>query len=169
MYVKKTIQKPNWEPETHRNARPFGSSMVERQRFGCPDTWSCSCKQTLSSFRFPIMAFKRTSINKKLVKFHVECMLESQILCYLKGSKCLKVFIPFYYFLWFLFQWYHSLYFSVGICYSNAAQWPTYSKRDDLAAHRRCHIESIRHKIILKLWHLYKIFSQSAILDIHSI
>ena len=32
----------------------------------------------------------------------------------------------------------------------------TYWKRDGLEAHRRCHIESIRHKIILRLWHLYK-------------
>ena len=42
------------EPETHQNARPFGSSMADRQRFGCPDTWPCNCKQK-PSFRFPIV------------------------------------------------------------------------------------------------------------------
>ena len=36
--------------------------------------------------------------------------------------------------------------------------WPTHWKRDDLAAHRSCHIKSIRHKLIQKAWHLYKIF-----------
>ena len=42
------------EPETWRNARPFGSSMAERQRFGCLDTWPCSSKQipTLRSMKF---------------------------------------------------------------------------------------------------------------------
>ena len=40
---------------------------------------------------------------------------------------------------------------------------------DDLAPHRRCHFESIRHNLIKKVWHLYKIFLQSAILNIHSI
>ena len=45
----------------------------------------------------------------------------------------------------------------------------THWKRDDLAAHQRCHIESIPHKLIQKVWHLYKIFLQSAILDIPSI
>ena len=44
----------------------------------------------------------------------------------------------------------------------------THWKRDDLAAHRRFHIKSIRHKIPQKVWHLYKIFLLSAILDIHS-
>ena len=39
--------------ETQRNALPFGSSMAELQRFGCQDTWPCSCKQT-TSLRFPI-------------------------------------------------------------------------------------------------------------------
>ena len=41
-------------PETQRNARSFWSSMAERQRFGCLDTWPCSCKQALS-LRFPIL------------------------------------------------------------------------------------------------------------------
>ena len=41
------------EPETQHNARPFGSSMAERQRFGCLDTWSCNCKQR-PSLRSPI-------------------------------------------------------------------------------------------------------------------
>ena len=45
----------------------------------------------------------------------------------------------------------------------------TYWKRDDLVPHRRCHFESIRHNLIKKAWYLYKIFLQSAILDIHSI
>ena len=43
------------EPETQRNARPFGSSMAERQRFGCLDTWPYNCKQT-ASLRSPITA-----------------------------------------------------------------------------------------------------------------
>ena len=42
------------EPETHLNARPFGSNMVERLCFGCLDTWPCNRKQT-PSFRFPII------------------------------------------------------------------------------------------------------------------
>ena len=41
------------EPETNQNARPFGSSMAERQRFGCLDTCPWNCKQT-PSLRFPI-------------------------------------------------------------------------------------------------------------------
>ena len=41
------------EPETQRNARPFGSSMAEWQRFGCLDTWLCNSKQK-PSLRFPI-------------------------------------------------------------------------------------------------------------------
>ena len=41
------------EPETQRNARPFGSSMAEWQRFGCIDNWPCNCKQT-PSLGFPI-------------------------------------------------------------------------------------------------------------------
>ena len=41
------------EPERQQNARPFGSSMAERQRIGCLDTWPCNCKQT-PSLRFPI-------------------------------------------------------------------------------------------------------------------
>ena len=44
------------EPETQRNAWPFGSSMAEWQRFGCHDTWPwnwCNYKQT-SSLWFPI-------------------------------------------------------------------------------------------------------------------
>ena len=41
------------EPESQQTARPFGSSMAERQRFGCLDTWPYNCKQTLS-LRSPI-------------------------------------------------------------------------------------------------------------------
>ena len=37
----------NREPETQQNAQPLGSSMAERQRFGCLDTCLCSCKITL--------------------------------------------------------------------------------------------------------------------------
>ena len=39
--------------ETQQNVRHFGSSMAERQRFGCLYTWPCNCKQTLS-LRSPI-------------------------------------------------------------------------------------------------------------------
>ena len=42
-------------PETQQNARPFGSSMAESQRFGCLHTWPCNCKQT-PPLRFPIEA-----------------------------------------------------------------------------------------------------------------
>ena len=41
------------ELESQRNAPPFGSSMAERQRFGCLDRWPCNCKQT-PTFSFPI-------------------------------------------------------------------------------------------------------------------
>ena len=44
------------EPESHQNARPFGSSMAERQCFGCLDTWPCNCKQ-IPSLRFPMKYF----------------------------------------------------------------------------------------------------------------
>ena len=56
----------------------------------------------------------------------------------------------------------HSTSLSVTPCHS------THWKKDDLEAHRRFHIECIPHKITPKVWQLYKIFLQSAILDIHS-
>ena len=34
------------EHKTQQIARPYGSSMAERQRFGCLNTWLCNCKQT---------------------------------------------------------------------------------------------------------------------------
>ena len=48
------------EPETNQIARPFGSSMAERQRFGYLCTWTYNCKQiprylTVPSLRSPIM------------------------------------------------------------------------------------------------------------------
>ena len=36
LFLGKTIYR---EPETHLNARPFGSSMADWQRFGCLNTW----------------------------------------------------------------------------------------------------------------------------------
>ena len=42
------------ETKTHQNARRFGSSMAERQRFGCLDNWPYNCKQ-IPSLRFPIL------------------------------------------------------------------------------------------------------------------
>ena len=42
-------------------------------------------------------------------------------------------------------------------------------KSDNLAAHGRFQIESIRYKITQKEWHLYKIFLQSANSHIHSV
>ena len=51
---------PYREPERQQNARPFGSSMAERQRIGCLKTWPCNCKQT-PSLRFPIWTFFTTS------------------------------------------------------------------------------------------------------------
>ena len=44
------------ETKTHQNARRFGSSMAERQRFGCLDNWPYNCKQ-IPSLRFPIDRF----------------------------------------------------------------------------------------------------------------
>ena len=44
------------ETELQQNARPFGSSMAERLRFDCLDTWPCNCKQ-ISSLWFPIDTF----------------------------------------------------------------------------------------------------------------
>ena len=46
------------EPERHQNARPFGSSMAERQRFGCLDTLPCNCKQ-ITSLWFSIWALEK--------------------------------------------------------------------------------------------------------------
>ena len=44
----------NREHETQPNALAFGSSMAERQRFGCLDIWPCICKQIVS-LRFSIL------------------------------------------------------------------------------------------------------------------
>ena len=57
----------NREPETQRNARPFGSSMAERQRFGCLDTWPYNCKQT-ASLRSPILIlFQTTHVASRII------------------------------------------------------------------------------------------------------
>ena len=46
----------NREPETQQNARPFQSSMAERQRVGYLETWPSSCKQTLLfGFSIPVV------------------------------------------------------------------------------------------------------------------
>ena len=49
----KNLHDDSREPETQQNARPFGSSMAERQHFGCLNTWPCNCKQK-PSLRSPI-------------------------------------------------------------------------------------------------------------------
>ena len=51
--------------ETQRNALPFGSSMAERQLFGCLDTWPCTCRQTLS-MRVPIAPNSLGPVNSQL-------------------------------------------------------------------------------------------------------
>ena len=51
--IKKETQDQNRETEAQQNAGSFGSSMAERQRFGCLDIWLHNCKQFLS-FRLPI-------------------------------------------------------------------------------------------------------------------
>ena len=45
------------EPEIQQNARLFGSSMAERQRFGCLDTWPGNCIQITLGSNFLYCSF----------------------------------------------------------------------------------------------------------------
>ena len=60
------------EPETSQNARPFRSSMAERQRFGYLDTWPYNCKQT-ASLRSPISKWHQDTHGRPTMSVH--CIL----------------------------------------------------------------------------------------------
>ena len=97
------------------NARPFWSSMAERQRFGCIDT--CNCKQ-VPSFRSPIVVRpNRGFVLKIVIRYWQELFLRIKI----------KI-LPAYY-LW-IFVWPAFSHFQLGFswfgfdsCRAEVATW----------------------------------------------